>query len=314
MIRRPPRSTLFPYTTLFRSDEDLVAGLAPHELRVHVGSDHLGIRVGAAFSAGLAFQSHSAHGWVSCVVLDTRPTWARRKYPMARLSSVILVILNGRRSDTRRDGPPFGRRHSSVPGERGAADRAVRREEPHAERLRRHDRGNPDPILEHPDDSRGRTDPACDAVRGQHPRVRRSRPTHRRPTLAPDDMGPPGGPGGLRHGRCRLLRDPHLRRAEWRLRCPRAADWRAVRADRLPLAGVAVLGDVREALGDVPGAARRDARTTVTSNATWCWVGEYARTGWARRAATWNPASAAVARSRSAAAGSSTPSKIRQTW
>src|SRR3712207_7889766 len=26
MIRRPPRSTLFPYTTLFRSDDVLVAG------------------------------------------------------------------------------------------------------------------------------------------------------------------------------------------------------------------------------------------------------------------------------------------------
>src|SRR3970040_1481724 len=26
MIRRPPRSTLFPYTTLFRSNADLVAG------------------------------------------------------------------------------------------------------------------------------------------------------------------------------------------------------------------------------------------------------------------------------------------------
>src|SRR2546422_5500498 len=46
MIRRPPRSTLFPYTTLFRSlgprrrasaalavgDPDLLAALAPHEL------------------------------------------------------------------------------------------------------------------------------------------------------------------------------------------------------------------------------------------------------------------------------------------
>src|SRR5256885_12672053 len=27
MIRRPPRSTLFPYTTLFRSDDDLCADL-----------------------------------------------------------------------------------------------------------------------------------------------------------------------------------------------------------------------------------------------------------------------------------------------
>src|SRR5688572_32766240 len=29
MIRRPPRSTLFPYTTLFRSTVDTVEGLAP---------------------------------------------------------------------------------------------------------------------------------------------------------------------------------------------------------------------------------------------------------------------------------------------
>src|SRR3712207_6877472 len=30
MIRRPPRSTLFPYTTLFRSDAALVNGTAAH--------------------------------------------------------------------------------------------------------------------------------------------------------------------------------------------------------------------------------------------------------------------------------------------
>src|SRR3712207_8198160 len=35
MIRRPPRSTLFPYTTLFRSEE--LAG-TPGERRVEVGS------------------------------------------------------------------------------------------------------------------------------------------------------------------------------------------------------------------------------------------------------------------------------------
>src|SRR3989442_2014083 len=35
MIRRPPRSTLFPYTTLFRSEseEDFAAMLAQHEAR-----------------------------------------------------------------------------------------------------------------------------------------------------------------------------------------------------------------------------------------------------------------------------------------
>src|SRR3989441_12738267 len=45
MIRRPPRSTLFPYTTLFRSigvghDDDLViAGLVESEVLAHAGPD-----------------------------------------------------------------------------------------------------------------------------------------------------------------------------------------------------------------------------------------------------------------------------------
>src|SRR3712207_8770416 len=30
MIRRPPRSTLFPYTTLFRSSQPVVARILPH--------------------------------------------------------------------------------------------------------------------------------------------------------------------------------------------------------------------------------------------------------------------------------------------
>src|SRR3989441_13287131 len=36
MIRRPPRSTLFPYTTLFRSHLDALA--AVRELRLHVAA------------------------------------------------------------------------------------------------------------------------------------------------------------------------------------------------------------------------------------------------------------------------------------
>src|SRR5256885_8881514 len=49
MIRRPPRSTLFPYTTLFRSDHDLPAGLDQRGCRLHghaVGPVELGRRVG----------------------------------------------------------------------------------------------------------------------------------------------------------------------------------------------------------------------------------------------------------------------------
>src|SRR3712207_7656108 len=43
MIRRPPRSTLFPYTTLFRSHTDRPAGLHQHGLvvpEVGEGADH----------------------------------------------------------------------------------------------------------------------------------------------------------------------------------------------------------------------------------------------------------------------------------
>src|SRR5256885_6594245 len=51
MIRRPPRSTLFPYTTLFRSrlealeqlarrEHDLVGGLAPATAPAHAVGQH----------------------------------------------------------------------------------------------------------------------------------------------------------------------------------------------------------------------------------------------------------------------------------
>src|SRR3712207_8218793 len=45
MIRRPPRSTLFPYTTLFRSglrDGDLVEGVAVHEHEVRAVAVEVG--------------------------------------------------------------------------------------------------------------------------------------------------------------------------------------------------------------------------------------------------------------------------------
>src|SRR3712207_9220550 len=40
MIRRPPRSTLFPYTTLFRSDADLPLGRTGLALLVDGERDH----------------------------------------------------------------------------------------------------------------------------------------------------------------------------------------------------------------------------------------------------------------------------------
>src|SRR5258708_31452559 len=42
MIRRPPRSTLFPYTTLFRSRAIPQCGAQSREERTHVDSSELG--------------------------------------------------------------------------------------------------------------------------------------------------------------------------------------------------------------------------------------------------------------------------------
>src|SRR3712207_8396039 len=62
MIRRPPRSTLFPYTTLFRSQ--LPCGTKPRGLRSGVGGVLLG-RGGdapAADELGLGLVAAHAHG------------------------------------------------------------------------------------------------------------------------------------------------------------------------------------------------------------------------------------------------------------
>src|SRR5438105_12449594 len=63
MIRRPPRSTLFPYTTLFRSGARPAAGHRPH-VRAPRGE-------GAAHAARLDRKStrlNSSHEWISYAV------------------------------------------------------------------------------------------------------------------------------------------------------------------------------------------------------------------------------------------------------
>src|SRR2546422_6699160 len=72
MIRRPPRSTLFPYTTLFRSDPD--AGIQRHELGIQ--RSPVGVGAGAshdhcAHDAGRDRKStrlNSSHGYISYAV------------------------------------------------------------------------------------------------------------------------------------------------------------------------------------------------------------------------------------------------------
>src|SRR3712207_6854013 len=53
MIRRPPRSTLFPYTTLFRSDQPIGQTIARH-----LGGDP----VQEQFVAGREEDAHGCHG------------------------------------------------------------------------------------------------------------------------------------------------------------------------------------------------------------------------------------------------------------
>src|SRR2546422_7840490 len=65
MIRRPPRSTLFPYTTLFRSHRELPAQLAADH-----PADQLGLREvpGRRGSDRKSTRLNSSHGYISYAV------------------------------------------------------------------------------------------------------------------------------------------------------------------------------------------------------------------------------------------------------
>src|SRR5256886_12595520 len=62
MIRRPPRSTLFPYTTLFRSAEEDQERVRQGPVRRADGEDrrHLHDRVPRALAPGLRSEEHTS--------------------------------------------------------------------------------------------------------------------------------------------------------------------------------------------------------------------------------------------------------------
>src|SRR2546429_5433110 len=66
MIRRPPRSTLFPYTTLFRSD--LPGPLQLAEPAHDGGSDHRRAARGAPHRDRKSTRLNSSHGYISYAV------------------------------------------------------------------------------------------------------------------------------------------------------------------------------------------------------------------------------------------------------
>src|SRR5258708_31662048 len=64
MIRRPPRSTLFPYTTLFRSDPNVDRGLADFDATHRlVLSGSWEIPLAKAFRKGNSFMRKLSEGW-----------------------------------------------------------------------------------------------------------------------------------------------------------------------------------------------------------------------------------------------------------
>src|SRR3712207_7676350 len=80
MIRRPPRSTLFPYTTLFRSDKpDAGYGLEAHASDVVRVLDHLGLQdaviCGHSMGGFVALETaRSCPDRVRAIVLDRKST------------------------------------------------------------------------------------------------------------------------------------------------------------------------------------------------------------------------------------------------
>src|SRR2546429_2806679 len=73
MIRRPPRSTLFPYTTLFRSVEVRVAVGEAGKYRLatavdHVGGGLTGRPVGRIDGDRKSTRLNSSHGYISYAV------------------------------------------------------------------------------------------------------------------------------------------------------------------------------------------------------------------------------------------------------
>src|SRR5256885_13063401 len=88
MIRRPPRSTLFPYTTLFRSGVDGGPGRRDRDAGRGVDEHLVGARRGEGVLVIAHRQEHVRQGQAGAVV-DGRDTEDRKS---TRLNSSHLVI------------------------------------------------------------------------------------------------------------------------------------------------------------------------------------------------------------------------------
>src|SRR2546430_11059928 len=86
MIRRPPRSTLFPYTTLFRSSTELLSLPEIPGRLVVVGAGYIGLELGIAFA--------KLGSDVTVIEADERilPRWDRSEEHTSELQSQSNLV------------------------------------------------------------------------------------------------------------------------------------------------------------------------------------------------------------------------------
>src|SRR2546422_5585534 len=80
MIRRPPRSTLFPYTTLFRSERDAIARGEGGERRAEEALHPLVHELGLAQDRK-STRLNSSHGYISYAVFCLKKKTIPRETP-----------------------------------------------------------------------------------------------------------------------------------------------------------------------------------------------------------------------------------------
>src|SRR5258707_8888432 len=99
MIRRPPRSTLFPYTTLFRSIQPIVHPMHREQAApgARIAGDHAVVRTRSSDARGA-----SARG-ITALVLDRKSTRLNSSHANISYAVFCLKKKNPRTAHTERD-------------------------------------------------------------------------------------------------------------------------------------------------------------------------------------------------------------------
>src|SRR2546429_6507003 len=94
MIRRPPRSTLSPYTTLFRSLEDPRINFAISTHRQPVGVNHLGMQVDTdeELRDRKSTRLNSSHGYISYAVFCLKKKKTITSFSVSATSVLTLIL------------------------------------------------------------------------------------------------------------------------------------------------------------------------------------------------------------------------------